>query len=527
MKKQLLFVALLALIAGPTYANTCTPRQAGAVDQTVVVELLDTTTGVPTAGLAFNSSGIDLEYVRTAAAAVDITEATQTAAGAHSDGGFVSLGHGRYRLDLPDAAVAAGVPDVTIQGIITGYILAPCVVALSPPVNVISISGTTQTARDIGASVLISSGTGTGQLSVTSGVIAANITQAGGSAISQTGGLLNANATQLSGDATAADNAESFFDGTGYAGTNNVIPTVTTVTNGVTIAESTTNCREVLGCDTQGTLSGTHSTTTADLGTNAPENDIACMTLIVPSRNFTRVVSSYNTGTGVATWVDATAVTLTNADQYYLYATAPGSGGSLTAAQVWAHGDRQLTAFDEDTTTIDINATTLGTVTTATTATNLTNLPTIPANWLTAAGTAADFTTEVTASVATQASVNTVDDFLDTEMAALTTNLATANTNINTIDDFLDTEMAALTTNLATANTNILVVDDYVDTEITALISALNVVDDFLDTEIAAIKAKTDPMTFTLTNFLQIDAQYMNGVEILGAGTEASPWNGE
>jgi hypothetical protein len=39
------------------------------------------------------------------------------------------------------------------------------------------------------------------------------------------------NAIQISGDATAADNAESFFDGTGYAGTNNVIPTVTTLTN--------------------------------------------------------------------------------------------------------------------------------------------------------------------------------------------------------------------------------------------------------------------------------------------------------
>ena len=39
-----------------------------------------------------------------------------------------------------------------------------------------------------------------------------------------------ADATRLSGDATAADNAEAFFDGTGYAGTNNVIPTVTTLT---------------------------------------------------------------------------------------------------------------------------------------------------------------------------------------------------------------------------------------------------------------------------------------------------------
>ena len=40
----------------------------------------------------------------------------------------------------------------------------------------------------------------------------------------------NVNTTQISGDETAADNAEKFFDGTGYAGTNNVIPTVTTLT---------------------------------------------------------------------------------------------------------------------------------------------------------------------------------------------------------------------------------------------------------------------------------------------------------
>jgi hypothetical protein len=46
-----------------------------------------------------------------------------------------------------------------------------------------------------------------------------------------------ANATQISGDSDAADNAESFFDGTGYAGTKNVIPTVTAITNGVTLAD--------------------------------------------------------------------------------------------------------------------------------------------------------------------------------------------------------------------------------------------------------------------------------------------------
>lgn len=39
------------------------------------------------------------------------------------------------------------------------------------------------------------------------------------------------NVVQISGDTVAADNAEAFFDGTGYAGTNNTIPTTTTVTN--------------------------------------------------------------------------------------------------------------------------------------------------------------------------------------------------------------------------------------------------------------------------------------------------------
>lgn len=44
------------------------------------------------------------------------------------------------------------------------------------------------------------------------------------------GGRIDANVGAISGDSVAADNAEAFFDGTGYAGTNNVIPTVTAVT---------------------------------------------------------------------------------------------------------------------------------------------------------------------------------------------------------------------------------------------------------------------------------------------------------
>jgi hypothetical protein len=47
---------------------------------------------------------------------------------------------------------------------------------------------------------------------------------------------LQVDAVEVSGDSAAADNAEAFFDGTGYAGTNNVIPTVTTVATVTTLA---------------------------------------------------------------------------------------------------------------------------------------------------------------------------------------------------------------------------------------------------------------------------------------------------
>lgn len=57
-------------------------------------------------------------------------------------------------------------------------------------VDVIKLNGTSQTARDIGASVLLSTGTGTGQLDFTSGVVKANLAQILGTALTETAGLL-------------------------------------------------------------------------------------------------------------------------------------------------------------------------------------------------------------------------------------------------------------------------------------------------------------------------------------------------
>lgn len=58
--------------------------------------------------------------------------------------------------------------------------------------------------------------------------------------------IVGIDVAKLSGDATAADNAEAFFDGTGYAGTNNVIPTVTTLTNKTGFSLASTGLDSVL-----------------------------------------------------------------------------------------------------------------------------------------------------------------------------------------------------------------------------------------------------------------------------------------
>lgn len=83
-------------------------------------------------------------------------------------------------------------------------------------------------------------------VSASTAQLGVNVVNLGGSAVDATSGLINANVKQISTDATAADNAESFFDGTGYAGTNNVIPTVSDVTTKTGYRLSSTGVDDVL-----------------------------------------------------------------------------------------------------------------------------------------------------------------------------------------------------------------------------------------------------------------------------------------
>ncbi len=79
-----------------------------------------------------------------------------------------------------------------------------------------------------------------------------------------------------------------------------------------------TNAAPIVGIVASGTLSGTHSTTTADLGANAPSLDMTGKWLRIPTRDVSSYISAYNTSTGVATFSPATAATLANSDQWYV-----------------------------------------------------------------------------------------------------------------------------------------------------------------------------------------------------------------
>jgi len=178
---------------------------------------------------------------------------------------------------------------------------------------------------------------------------------------------------------------------------------------------------------------------------------------------------------------------------------------------------------------------------------------------------------------ASQTSVDTIDDFLDTEIAAIladtnelqtdwvnggrldllidaikakTDNLPAdpadasdiaalisgIETKIDTIDDFLDTEVAAiladtneLQTDWANGGRLDLLIDaikaktDNLPTDPadqSALEALLTAIDDYLDTEIAAIKAKTDQLTFTTAN--QVDATTVTNSDKTGYGLSSS-----
>lgn len=225
----------------------------GTVDVSVTIRIIDSTDGTPETGVVFNTSGIDLEYRREGAASTDITEATLAAlTTAHADGGFLHIGNGYYRLDLPDAACATGVPGVLVHGVVTGMVVIGCYIQLE--------------------------------------------------------GFVNSVYTRIGAPAGASASAD--------------------------VAAVKADTAAIL-VDTGTTLDGRIP---AALVSGRMDSNVGAM--------------AANTLTAAATAADF---------------------GTEIGTAVWATTTRELTALDEDNTTIDLNGTTIGTVTTAT---NLTNAPT-------------------------------------------------------------------------------------------------------------------------------------------------------
>lgn len=186
-----------------------------STDVTVYLFIQDSskTTGDGLTGLAYNTGSLVAYYVRPLGSATQLTLATQTVTGAHSDGGFVEVDAtnmpGVYRLDLSDAICATGVPSVVVM--LKGATnMAPVVLEIQLTdfdLNTAAITaagvadavwdeatadhttGTTFGALDVNVDailadtgtdgVLLSSGTGAKQISLSSGAVLLQATQTG------------------------------------------------------------------------------------------------------------------------------------------------------------------------------------------------------------------------------------------------------------------------------------------------------------------------------------------------------------
>ena len=186
--------------------------KSGSTSQTIDIFVLNSssTVGAGLTGLVFNSAGLTCYYRKGAlGAATPVTLATLALITTPwATGGFREVDAtnmpGLYRFDIPNLALdTAGITVIYFKGAtnmapvvleievvavdvfdgvrmgltslpnaVAGAINGvPLSVAAGGAVNTLQINGTAQTARDIGASVLLSPGTGTGQLSLSAGAV--------------------------------------------------------------------------------------------------------------------------------------------------------------------------------------------------------------------------------------------------------------------------------------------------------------------------------------------------------------------
>ncbi len=245
------------------------------------------------------------------------------------------------------------------------------------------------------------------------------------------GGRIDANMGAISSDAVAADNAEAFFDGTGYAGTGNTIPTVTTLTG--------------------------HTPQTGD--------------------NFARLGAPAGASISADIAAKASQASVNIIDDFL----------DTEIAAILAAVDTEVAAILADTDDIQTRipaALVLGRMDASVGA--------MAANVMTAAAAAPDLTTELQAGLATAAALDAVDNFIDTEIADIQARLPAALV-LGRMDASVGAMAANVMTAAAAAPdlTTELQAGLATAASITALDAKIDIIDDYLDTEIAAILVDT------------------------------------
>lgn len=285
----------------------------------------------------------------------------------------------------------------------------------------------------------------------------------------------------------------------------------------------------------------------------APTNSAA-----LPAVNATQVGGQTASASGTVTFPNATLASTTNitggtittatnvttvnglaANVLTAAATAADFGTEVGTA-VWATAARTLTALDEDSTTMDLDATIRAALGMA--SANLdtqissvqsdtndiqTRIPAalvsgrmdsstgaMAANVITAAATAADFGAEVA-------------DAVWDEALAGHAGAGSAGEALSAAGTAGDPWTTALPGAYSAGQAGY-IIGQNINATISSRASqtSLDTLDDLVDTEVAAIKAKTDQMTFGVANQLNVNTKSMNDTTVNGTGTSGDKWRG-
>lgn len=296
----------------------------GSTDVSVEIRIVDATDGTPETGVEHNTSGIDLWYRRQGAAKVSITEAALSAlTDAHSDGGIEHIGDGYYRLDVPDAAFASGASSVLIGGTVTGMVVIGVRVQLvdfDPEDGNLGLSNVSANVTQFGGQALTADG----------GRPEVNVSHWAGSSVSQSLGFPAVTVAVMNEDAAADIDIDGKIRAALGMSSANLDTQIGTIDSNVdSILE-----------DTGTTLPGTLSSISSAVGTV----DSVVDAIKVTTDKLDDTLEDQGSGTYGFT-------------EAALQEAPTGAGSGATAQEVWEYATRTLTAIDEDSTTLDLDAT--------------------------------------------------------------------------------------------------------------------------------------------------------------------------